>query len=95
MESEDFVKFAVDFTEKLKDKWWSISFDERKGGEQILFNGDLYIDNSAKVHIPKLSTIYTLGTNKNDPHGVDFNKMVELAGTTPASASFYDLALQV
>lgn len=31
MESEDFVKFAIDFTEKLKDKWWSISFDGRKG----------------------------------------------------------------
>jgi len=60
-----------------------------------LFNGEFYVDNSAKVHTPKLSTIYTLGTNKNDPNGIDFNNMVELAGTTPASASFYDLALQV
>jgi resolvase-like protein/recombinase len=85
MESDDFVKFAVDFTEKLKDKWWSISFDERKGGEQILFNGEFYVDNSAKVHTPKLSTIYTLGTNKNDPEGSNFDNMVELAGTAPAS----------
>ena len=86
MESEDFVKFALDFTEKLKDKWWSISFNERKGGEQILFNGEFYVDNSAKVHTPNLSTIYRLGTNKNDPNGVDFTKMVELAGSAPASA---------
>lgn len=32
MESEDFVKFALDFTQKLKDNLWSITFDERKGG---------------------------------------------------------------
>jgi hypothetical protein len=31
MESEDFVKFTMNFTEKLKYKWWSISFDERWG----------------------------------------------------------------
>lgn len=86
MESEDFVKFAMNFIEKLKNKWWSISFDERKGGEQILFNGEFYVDNSAKVHTPKLSTIYTLGTNKKDPGGVNFSNMVELAGTAPASA---------
>lgn len=85
MESDDFVKFALDFSKKLKDKWWSISFDERKGGEQILFNGEFFIDNSAKVHTPKLSTIYTLGTNKKDLNEVDFNKMVELVGTAPTS----------
>ena len=94
MESEDFVTFAINFTEKLKDKWWSISFDERKGGEQILFNGEFYVDNSAKVHTPQLSTIYRLGTNKNDPVGSNFDKMVELAGTAPASASFNSEVLQ-
>ncbi|MDQ5963145.1 MAG: site-specific recombinase [Patescibacteria group bacterium] len=94
MESEDFVKFAMNFTEELKEKWWSISFDERQGGEQILFNGEFYVDNSAKVHTPKLSTIYTLGTNKNDPNGVDFNKMVELVGTAPTSIGFKHSTLQ-
>lgn len=85
MESDDFVKFALNFTKELKDKWWSISFDERKGGEQILFNGKFYIDNSAKVHTPNLSTIYRLGTNKKDLDEVNFSNMVELAGTAPAS----------
>lgn len=88
MESEDFVKFAMNFTEQIKEKWWSISFNERKGGEQTLFNGEFYIDNSAKVHTPKLSTIYRLGTNKNDPNGVDFNKMVELPDTASGSDGF-------
>lgn len=85
MESEDFVKFAIDFTEKLKDKWWAISFDERKGGEQILFNGEFYIDNSAKVHTPKLSTIYRLGTNKKALSKVDNAHLVELPGIDPGS----------
>ncbi len=85
MESEDFVKFALDFTQKLKDKWWSISFDERKGGEQILFIGEFYVDNSAKVHTPQLSTIYRLGTNKKDPEGSNFDNMVELVGIAPTS----------
>lgn len=87
MESDDFIKFAMNFTNKLKDRWWSIPFDDRKRGEQILFNGDYFIDNSAKVHTPNLSSIYRLGTNKNDPNGVDFNKMVELPGFRPPGPS--------
>ncbi len=76
---------ALEFTKKLKDKWWSTSFDERKGGEQILFNGEFYIDNSAKVHTPNLNTIYRLGTNKKALSDVDNAHLVELAGTAPAS----------
>jgi len=85
MESEDFVKFAMNFTEKLKNEWWTISFDERKGGEQILFNGEFYVDSSAKVHTPKLSTIYRLGTNKKALSELDNAHLEELAGTAPAS----------
>jgi hypothetical protein len=92
MESDDFVKFALDFAEKLKEKWWSISFDDRKGGEQILFNGNFFVDNDAKVHTPNLSTIYRLGTNKKDLDEVNFSNMVELPGTAPGSASLSLLA---
>ena len=89
MESAEFVRFALDFVEKLRSKWWDLTFDSRKRGEQILFNGKIYIDNTANVHTPNLSTIYRLGTNKNDPEGPDFNKMVELAGTAPASVGLF------
>ncbi len=85
LESDKFVKFAIDFTENIKEKWWSISHDERKGGEQILFNGEFYVDSSAKVHTPNLSSIYRLGTNKKDPEGSNFNNMVELLGIAPRS----------
>ena len=85
MESDDFVKFALNFTERLKDKWWSIPFDDRKGGEQILFNGEFYIDNYAKVHTPNLSSIYRLGTNKKALSELDNAHLVELPGIAPGS----------
>jgi len=91
LESDEFVKFAIEFTENIKEKWWSISQDERKGGEQVLFNGEFYVDSSAKVHTPKLSSIYRLGTNKKDPEGSNFNNMVELARFCPSRPSVNSL----
>ena len=86
MESEDFVRFAIDFTANIRDKWWDLSWENHKRGEQILFNGEIYADNSAKVHTPKLSSIYRLGTNKKALSNVDNAHLVELVGTTPTSA---------
>ncbi len=87
LESEDFIKFAMGFAENLKNNWWELSWENRKRGEQILFNGKIYADNSAKVHTPNLSSIYRLGTNKKALDDSSSALMVELAGTAPASAS--------
>ncbi len=40
-------------------------------------DGKIYIDNSAKAHTPKLSTIYRLGTNKKALSKVDNALLVE------------------
>ena len=85
IESEDFVNFAIDFVDNLRGNWWDLSFDARQRGEQILFNSKLYVDNSANVHTPELSTIYRLGANKKDLNEVNFVNMVELPGTAPGS----------
>ncbi len=85
MESEDFVKFAMSFVANIKDKWWSLSFENKARGEQVLFNGKIYADNSAKVHTPQLSSIYRLGTNKKALENASNAHLVELAGTAPAS----------
>ena len=85
----------MNFIEKLKDKWWSISFDERKG-VQILFIGEFYIDCSAKVHAVKLSIIFqTRDKQKRLTMESIFTNMVELAGTAPASVGFNSSSLQV
>lgn len=85
LESEDFVKFAVEYMLNLSKNWWDLSYENRKRGEQILFNGKIYANNSATVHTPELSTIYRLGTNKKDLEKVSLANMVEMAGIAPAS----------
>jgi DNA invertase Pin-like site-specific DNA recombinase len=86
LESEEFLKFAFDFVDKIKSKWWDLMWDDQKRGEQILFNGKIYANNSANVHTPSLSTIYRLGTNKKALSDVDNAHLVELQGTAPWSA---------
>lgn len=86
MESEDFVNFAMRYVSELPENWWSLSYEDRKRGEQILFNGKIYANNAANVRTPELSSIYRLGVNKKDLGKVSLVNMVELAGTAPASA---------
>lgn len=84
LESEEFVKFAVDFVDTLREKWWQLSWENMKRGEQILFNGKIYMDNSAIVHPSHLSSIYRLGTNKKALSNVDNAHLVEhLEKSTP------------
>lgn len=93
MESDDFIRFAINFTENLRQQWWSLPFQEKQRGEQILFNGNFFINNAAKVHTPNLSTIYRLGTNKKALSNVDNALLVELVGTAPTSASLTDQSI--
>jgi hypothetical protein len=89
MESEDFVKFAFDFAASMRDRWLSLSPENMKRGEQVLFNGKIYMDNSANVHPSKLSSIYRLGTNKKALENASNAFVEELAGTAPASDGLF------
>ena len=86
MEGDDFVRFTIDFTANIRDKWWDLDWENHKRGEQVLFNGEIYSYNYAKVHTPKLSSIYRLGSNKKALENVSNAHLEELAGTAPASA---------
>lgn len=83
--SEEFVRFAIEFVENIREGWWQLSWENMQRGEQILFNGKIYMDNTAKVHPTNLSSIYRLGTNKKALSNLDNAHLVELAGTAPAS----------
>ena len=89
MESGEFVRFAIDFTANIRDRWWDLSWENHKRGEQVLFNGEIYADNSAIVHTPNLSSIYRLGTNKKALENASNAHLEELAGTAPASVSLF------
>lgn len=86
LESESFVDFAMQYVATLPENWWSLSHENRVRGEQILFNGKIYANNSAFVRTPELSSIYRLGINKKDLGKVSLSNMVELPGTAPGSA---------
>lgn len=70
----------------MREKWWELSWSNKARGEQIMFNGKIYVDNVTKVHTPNLSSIYTLGTNKKALSNVDNAHLEELAVTATASA---------
>jgi len=76
--SADFVNFALNFIKNLQSNWWSISADERKRGEMIIFKDKIYIDNLAEVHTPDLSPIYRLESIKKDLSFYDKSLLVEL-----------------
>ncbi len=85
--SAEFISFALAFMTALPYVWFDLEPEDQKRGEEILFNGELYIDNELKLHTPKLSAIYTLGPSKKDLGEVSLSRMVELVGTAPTSVS--------
>jgi hypothetical protein len=86
-QSSEFVSFAMDFVRNIRDKWWELSFEDKKRGEQVIFNGQFYINNSTKVHTPSLSPIFRLGTSKKDLDGSSFSHLVELPVIATGSVS--------
>ena len=62
----------MDYKE-IDEEW-----NNKARGEQIIFNGKIYVDNAAKVHTPNLSSIYRLGTNKKALSKLDNAHLVEL-----------------
>ena len=81
----EFIKFAIEKAENMRSTWGSLSFEDKKRCEQILFPDDFFVNDSAIVHTPKISDIYRLGNEKDDPKIVNSIKLVELQGIAPWS----------
>lgn len=81
----EFIKFAIKKAEDMRSTWDSLSPENKKRCEQILFPDNFYVDDSATVHTPKISDIYRLANQKDDPKVVNSSIMVELPGTAPGS----------
>jgi site-specific DNA recombinase len=94
----DFVKFGLEYTNELKDDWWSLTHEERVRCQQLIFPGGISFNSDKKVGTRLLSPIYSFQANKKDLRIDRKSLMVELAGTAPASAGlswlvFYRLRL--
>jgi hypothetical protein len=83
----DFVKFGLDYGEKLKHDWWSLEHEDRQRCQQLLFPGGITISANGKVSTHGISPIYRLATNKKDLRNARKSLLVELVGTAPTSAS--------
>ena len=81
----DFIEFAIKKAENMRSTWGELSIENKKRCEQILFPDNFYVDDSATVHTPKISDIYRLANEKDDPKVVNSVNMVELPGTAPGS----------
>ena len=66
-ELEDFIAYSIDYTEKLKAKYWSLDWDRRKRCELLLFPDGFYVTRQKKVYTPRVSPIYRDKTVKKEP----------------------------
>jgi site-specific DNA recombinase len=83
----DFINYALDYTENLRSKWWTLSPESMTECKKLLFNNDILVDEFGKVYTPTLSRIYSLQKAKSGPKTASNAELEELAGTAPASVS--------
>ncbi len=82
----EFIDFAYDFLDNLKDRWWELDKSTMKMCKQILFPGSILLAPDKNVYIPEISPIYRYGNNKQPPKEAEFTILegpVRLELTTP------------
>jgi DNA invertase Pin-like site-specific DNA recombinase len=66
-ELEDFIAYSIDYTERLKAKYWSLDWDRRKRCELLLYPDGFFVTRQKKVYTPRVSPIYRDKTMKKEP----------------------------
>lgn len=82
----DFLKFGLEYTNKLVEDWWQLDHETRVQCQELLFPGGITFNSRHKVGTTLISPIYTLARNKKDLRFSRKSLMVELVGTAPTSA---------
>ncbi len=83
---DEFIGFAFDFMDNLKDKWWELDKATMKICKQLLFPSGIQLLPDKKVYIPEISIIYGGEDTKKASKEADFTNMegpVRLELTTP------------
>ncbi len=57
-EMESFIEYSIGYTQRLKEKYWSLNWEKRKRCEQLLFPDGIYVNRQKKVYTPTISPIY-------------------------------------
>lgn len=90
----EFIKFGLEYTNRLKDDWWKLNQEERAQCKQLLFPAGIQFNSDKKVSTTHISPLYRLAASKKN---LDFSRdslLVELRGTAPRSASLQSILLQ-
>jgi DNA invertase Pin-like site-specific DNA recombinase len=83
---DEFIGYAFDILDNLKDKWWQLDKATLGVYKQMLFPAGIQLLPDKKVYIPEISLVYTFGTNKKPSEDGDFTRLegpVRLEPTTP------------
>lgn len=81
----EFISFSLDYTNRLRQDWWSLNRDERQQCQLLLFPHGITLNAHKKVGTAQLSPLYRLATNKKDLRIDRKSLMVELEGIAPSS----------
>lgn len=78
---ERFVKFAIDYTENLKNSWWNTeSPHDRIRLKELVYLDGLAISRQGKVLTPTLSPIYRYRATKKTSENVNFVNLISSGG---------------
>ncbi len=86
-EFQEFLKYAVNYTEDLRGKWWDLPGESLTECKQLLFKNEIFVDQDAKVYTPQISIIYALANQKSGPKTAQNSQLVELPVIATGSAS--------
>ena len=64
---EQFIGYAINYTEDLRLKYWELDWDRRKRCELLLFPDGIFTTRSKKVYTPSVSAIYRDTTKQKAP----------------------------
>jgi len=90
----EFIKFSLEYTNRLKDDWWDLGQEDRLKCQQLLFPDGIRFQSNKKVGTGQISPLYRLASNKKDLRESRKSLMVELEGIAPSSSVCHAYSLQ-
>lgn len=82
---EQFIAFAIDYTQNIKHNWWQIDNpQDRIRFKQLVYKDGLKVSRSGKVLTPRLSPIYRYRQTKKTSENVLSAEITSYGGTSGA-----------
>ena len=80
----EFVEFAVNTAENLRERFWELDAEHTSWCKQLLFPSGFSVSRDKKVYTPEISEFYRLVHIEKDPKESSISSMVLGAGLEPA-----------